>query len=129
MKQADKPTEGELEILSVLWNTGPATVRQVHREIAALRGQPVAYTTVLKLLQIMTEKGLVAREESSRAHVYRAAVEKEQTQRRLLADLRDKAFGGSAAQLIMQALSGPPATAEELQEIREMLDRFEGGKR
>lgn len=127
-ERKQRPTEAELEILNVLWDKGPASVRQVHTAIETHRGEPVLYTTVLKLLQIMATKGLVRRQQSGRAHVYEASVPKEQTQRSLLADLRDRAFAGSAAQLVMQALSGKPATPEEIREIRDLLDRFERGE-
>jgi BlaI family transcriptional regulator, penicillinase repressor len=114
-----KPTEGELELLRVLWTKGSATVREVHDEIAQQR--PLGYTSVLKLLQIMTEKGLVQRTESSKAHLYRATVSQEETQSQMLRDLSDRLFSGSAAQLAMHALSMEPANAEELKEIRKLL--------
>lgn len=119
-----RPTDAELAILSVLWDRGPSTVRDVH-EVLAER-QPTGYTTVLKLMQIMTEKGLVVRDESQRAHVYEARYSEQRTQRQLLSDLAERAFGGSAAKLVMQALSGRKATPGELNEIRELLDRLEG---
>jgi BlaI family transcriptional regulator, penicillinase repressor len=121
-----KPTEGELAILRVLWAEGPSTVRQVHERLAGAR--EVGYTTVLKLLQIMAEKGLVRREEQGRAHLYRAARSEQQTQRQLLDDLLERAFGGSAATLVLQALSSRRASPEELAEIRRLLDR-KGGLR
>jgi BlaI family transcriptional regulator, penicillinase repressor len=116
-----KPTDGELAILQVLWQRGPCTVRQVHEHLARDTG----YTTVLKLLQIMTDKGLVRRDESQRSHVYAAAQPAQATQRQLLADLADKAFAGSAAQLVLQALSAQRATPGELAEIRKLLDTYE----
>ena len=116
-----KPTTAELEILSALWRTGPATVRQVQEAI----GREQAYTTVLKLLQIMTEKGLVERSEDNRAHIYRAAQSKGATQTRLVEDLVERAFGGSAASLALQALSRKRATPEEIAEIRRLLDEHE----
>ncbi len=116
-----RPTEGELAILGVLWEKGEATVREVH---VALGGEG-AYTTSLKLLQIMTEKGLVKRDVSQRTHVYRAAEGGEKTQRRILRDLMEKAFGGSAGQLVLRALSAKRASAEELAEIRKMIDSYE----
>jgi BlaI family penicillinase repressor len=122
-KPATRPTDTELAILSVLWGEGPSTVREVHRRMAAVN--PVGYTTVLKLLQIMTDKGLVRRDESSRAHVYEAAVSQERTQRHLVGDLLDRAFEGSAGRLVMQALEARPATDEEIEEIRQMLDAHE----
>ena len=120
-----RPTAAELEILGVLWEQGPSTVRQVHEVLDGRK--PTGYTTVLKLLQIMSEKGLVAREESARAHVYRAAAAREETQGQLVGDLVDRAFGGSAAELVMRALSTRPASQEELDEIRRMLDSYRGG--
>lgn len=119
-----KPTEAELAILRVLWAGGPSTVRQVHEQLAGARD--VGYTTVLKLLQIMAEKGLVRREEQGRAHLYRAARSEQHTQRQLLDDLLERAFGGSAATLVLQALSSRRASAGELAEIRRLLDRKEG---
>jgi BlaI family transcriptional regulator, penicillinase repressor len=119
-----KPTDAELAILRVLWAGGPSTVREVHEVLA--RERSVGYTTVLKLLQIMTEKGLVLRNETERAHVYRATHSEEQSQRRLLQDLLERAFGGSAQKLVMQALTTKPASPEELAEIRRLLDDLEG---
>ena len=113
-----KPTDGELAILRVLWSLGPCTVRQV----AEALGRDTGYTTALKLLQIMTEKGLVLRDESERTHIYRAASTEDQTQRQLVTDLLDRAFGGSAATLVLQALATNKATPEELAEIRKLLD-------
>jgi predicted transcriptional regulator len=118
-----RPTEAELLILRVLWRRGPSTVREVQDHLE--RERHPGYTTVLKLLQIMAEKGLVARDESGRAHVYRAAVAEEETQSRLVGDLLDRAFGGSAAQLVLRALSSRPASVEELAEIRRLLDAYE----
>ena len=119
-----RPTDAELSILRVLWERGPSTVRDVHEELN--RNTPTGYTTVLKLLQIMTEKGLVVRDEANRAHIYESRYGEQKTQRQLLSDLADRAFGGSAAKLVMQALSGRKATAEELGAIRELLDQMEG---
>jgi predicted transcriptional regulator len=116
-----RPTDGELSILKILWERGPSTVREV---LQALPGD-TAYTTALKMLQIMTEKGLVARDESSRSHVYRPAESREQTQGELATDLVDRAFGGSAAALVMRALSAKPASADELAEIRTLLETLE----
>ena len=121
-----RPTDAELEILNVLWQRGAATVREVHDELSARKA--TLYTTVLKMLQIMTEKGLVERDESQRAHLYRPAVARDETQRQLLNDLLARAFDGSATKLVMQALSGSEASAEELTEIRAMLDDFERGR-
>lgn len=116
------PTKAELEILRVLWRLGPSTVREVQE---ALEHGP-AYTTVLKFLQIMTDKALVTRDESGRAHVYEAAVSETATQQRLLSELVDRAFDGSAARLVMQALSSTPASPEEIEEIRRLLDQMKG---
>ena len=115
-----KPTDAELAILRVLWSRGPSTVRQVHEVLS--RERPTAYTTALKLLQIMTEKGLVARDERDRTHVYHPRLSEEQTQRQLIGDLLDRAFGGSASKLVMQALAARKATPEELGQIRRLLD-------
>jgi predicted transcriptional regulator len=120
-----KPTAGELEILGVLWRRGPSTVHEVRD--ALVHGQRVAYTTVLKLLQIMGEKGLVTRVSPTRPHVYRATAEAG-VKRRLVADLLDKVFDGSAMNLVMQALSARPASRDELQQLRELLDGLEGDR-
>jgi predicted transcriptional regulator len=122
-----RPTDAELAILSVLWQRGASTVRDVHEELS--RSQATGYTTVLKLLQIMTEKGLVVRDESQRAHIYEARHSEQRTQRQLLGDLLDRAFGGSPAKLVLQALSGRKTSAEELSAIRELLDQLEGETR
>ena len=115
-----RPTDAELGILHVLWDRGPSTVRQVHDVLS--RERPGAYTTALKLLQIMTEKGLVERDERDRTHIYRARLTEEQTQRQLLRDLADRAFGGSAAKLVIQALASRRATPDDLREIRRAID-------
>jgi len=120
-----KPTDGELGILRVLWANGPSTVRQV---LDAL-DRDTGYTTALKLLQIMTEKGLVRRDERERTHVYSATHSEDQTQRRLVSDLLDRAFGGSAAKLVLQALSARTTSADELDEIKRFLDKKRGGSR
>jgi BlaI family penicillinase repressor len=119
-----KPTAGELEILQVLWRNGPSTVNDVQALLA--RGDRVAYTTVLKLLQIMYEKGLVKRDDSSRPHVFRAAVPEAQVKRRVITDLLDQVFEGSAMSLVMQALSVKRATPAELRRLRQLLDEMEG---
>jgi BlaI family penicillinase repressor len=119
MRKLPKPTEGELELLRVLWGKGSATVREVHERIA--RQRPIGYTSILKLLQIMTEKGLVQRTESAKAHVYRASASQQATQSQMLRDLSDRLFSGSAAQLAMHALSMEPANAEELEEVRQLI--------
>jgi len=117
---APRPTDAELAILRVLWDRGPSTVRQVHEVLA--RDRQAAYTTALKLLQIMIEKGLVERDERDRTHVYRARLGEEQTQRQLVRDLADRAFGGSAMKLVVQALASRRASAEELRDIRKAID-------
>jgi len=122
-----RPTGAELEILGVLWERGPSTVREVHDRLA--RGRELGYTTVLKLLQIMAGKGLVRRDESQRAHVYAARTPAEQTQRQLLGDLLERAFGGSAALLVQQALSSQKTSAEEIARIRAYLDALEEEKK
>jgi predicted transcriptional regulator len=120
-----RPTGAELEILAVLWKRGPSTVSEVQE---ALDKSPAAgYTTVLKFLQIMLAKGLVERDEAKRTHVYAAGAPQEQTQRQLVGDLLDRAFAGSARNLVMQALSARKASAEELAEIRKLLKEFERG--
>lgn len=118
-----RPTEAELAILQVLWRRGPSTVRAVHEELVARAA--TGYTTTLKLLQIMADKGLVARDESRRAHVYRAVVGEEPTQRRLVRDLLDRAFAGSAAKLVARALSERLASEEEMVEIRRLVEEIE----
>ena len=119
-----RPTDSELTILRVLWRGGPATVRAVHDELSKL--QDTGYTTVLKMLQIMTEKGLVRRDESERSHVYEPVCSEQQVQRQLLGHLLERAFGGSAQKLVLQALSAKKSSPEELAEIRKLLDRIEG---
>src|SRR4051812_47202666 len=115
-----RPTDAELSILRILWERGPSTVRQVHDALA--RERQAAYTTALKLLQIMTEKGLVDRDERDRTHIYRARLSEETTQRQLVRDLLDRAFGGSASKLILQALATRRASADELRDIRKAID-------
>jgi predicted transcriptional regulator len=119
-----KPTAAELEILQVLWRNGPSTVNEVQSVLA--RGDRVAYTTVLKLLQIMFDKGLVNRDDSSRPHVFRAAVPEARVKRRVITDLLDQVFDGSAMNLVMHALSAKRATPEELRRLRQLLDEIEG---
>lgn len=119
-----RPTEAELEILQVLWQHGTCTVRDVHEVLNRRTG--TGYTTALKLLQVMHEKGLVERDESQRAHVYTAAVSKERTQRRFLSDIVKRVFDGSSSRLVLQALGEHKASREELHEIRELLNRLDG---
>lgn len=120
-----KPTNAEVAILRVLWSRGPSTVRDVARAL----GREPEYTTILKLMQNMTEKRLVRRDESSRSHVYEAAQPKAQTQRQLVADMLEKVFDGSAANLVMEALAAAKTSPEEIAEIRKLLDKKRGGRR
>jgi len=121
-----RPTDGELAILRVLWQLGPATVRQVQEALNPDR--ETGYTTVLKLMQIMHEKGLLTRDERERTHVYRATLSEEHTQQQLVDHLLERAFGGSARQLVMQVLSSRKASSKELAQIRGLLDELEGGR-
>jgi BlaI family penicillinase repressor len=120
-----KPTNAEVAILRVLWARGPSTVR----EVAKAMGREAAYTTILKLMQNMTDKQLVRRDESSRTHVYAAAGTADETQRQLVADFIDRVFDGSAAKLVMQALASSKTSPKELAEIRKLLDGHRGGRR
>jgi predicted transcriptional regulator len=122
-----RPTEGELGILRVLWEAGPLTVRDIQKILNESR--PTGYTTVLKLLQIMTEKGLVARDEECRPQIYRAKNSQEQTQRQLVRDLLDRAFGGSVRAMVLQALVAKKSSPAELEEMERLLDKFEGGEK
>jgi len=122
-----RPTDAELAILRVLWRLGPCTVRRVQEELN--RNQPTGYTTVLKMLQIMTEKGLVGRDESERTHVYEATLPEEETQKQLVRDLLERAFGGSARRLVLHALSVKQTSKKELAQIRRLLDKLEGGSK
>ncbi|MBN8733649.1 MAG: BlaI/MecI/CopY family transcriptional regulator [Acidobacteria bacterium] len=127
--QADlpRPTDAELEILSVLWRLGPSTVREVHEVLS--RERATQYTTTLKMMQIMAEKGLLERDESSRSHVYSACQPRERTQSQLAGHLLERAFGGSARSLLMGALSAKKASREELAEMRTLLDEYEMGRK
>jgi predicted transcriptional regulator len=127
MQPATRPTDAELAILRVLWERGPSTVRQVFEVMS--EEKDLGYTTVLKMLQIMNEKGLVERDATDRVHVFTTAQSQTQTQRNMLNDLLDKAFGGSSTSLVMQALATRKASPEELAEIRKLLDQAEGRKR
>ena len=118
-----KPTSTELEILGVLWDRGPSTVREIHEVLA--KSRPLGYTTVLKLLQIMTEKQLVRRNEEARAHVYEAQQPAGATRQQLVGDLLERAFSGSASQLMMHALAGKQTSRDEIDEIRRLLDEYE----
>ena len=122
-----RPTEAELEILRVLWERGPSTVRQVHEALAVAR--ETGYTTTLKLMQIMADKGLVTRDESSRTHIYTPRASQESTQQQLVSDLVTRAFGGSAAELVLRALSAHTASDDELAEIRKLIEEEQEGRR
>jgi BlaI family penicillinase repressor len=125
--QQRRPTEAELIILRVLWDSGPRTVREIYKVLAASQpDKAMGYTTVLKLLQIMTEKGLVARDESQRPQIYRAAYSQQHTQRQMVGDLVQRAFGGSVKALVLQALATKKSTPEELEAMERLLDKFEG---
>ena len=125
MRERKKPTRAELAILRTLWSRGPSTVR----DVAAALGREDSYTTVLKLLQIMTEKRLVRRNDSERSHVYEAVRSEDQTQKQIVADLLERVFDGSAAKLVLQALATGKASPEELAEIQKLLDARRGGRR
>src|ERR1700682_1711465 len=128
MKQPPhKPTASELEILRVLWNRGPSTVREVHDSLS--QKKDLGYTTVLKLLQIMTAKGTVRRNETQRAHVYEACLPAEQTKRQLAGDMLQRVFEGSASELMIHALEGRRTSKKELDELRRLLDEYEGRSR
>ena len=120
MPSAPLPTDAELDILAVLWRLGPATVREVHDAL----GKDCGYTTTLKQMQLMTEKGLLKRSERFRSHVYESAVPQEQTQKQIAGDLLRRVFGGSASSLVMGALAAQPASADELAEIRKMIEAY-----
>src|SRR5436309_3016718 len=121
-KDQPRPTESEIQILAILWERGPSTVRSVHEAL----GRDTGYTTVLKLMQIMTTKGLVARARLGKQHVYRPAATEQRTQKRLVGELLDRAFGGSVRKLMVAALSAQRATPEELRQIRKLLDEASG---
>jgi predicted transcriptional regulator len=127
MPRLPRPTDSELAILRVLWDRGPSTVRAVHEALVGAR--ETGYTTTLKLMQIMAAKGLVKRNESERTHVYTARLTQDQTQRQLVADLVQRAFGGSAAALMQQALSAHPASPEELTKIQHLIDDYKASKK
>lgn len=124
MSKHPKPTDSELNILRILWEKGPLTVREVHDNLDATRQK--GYTTTLKLMQIMTEKGLVKRDESQRAHIYDAQIRQQDTQQNIVRDLLDQVFNGSTTSLVMQALSAKKASVEDIEKIRKMLDEYEG---
>jgi predicted transcriptional regulator len=125
--QPPRPTDAELEILTVLWSIGPATVREVYEVIS--RRRAVQYSTVLKFMQIMDDKGLLRRDQRQRAHIYKAARPRQRTQQQLAADLLERAFSGSAKALLLGALSARKTTQDELTEMRKLLDEYRKGKR
>jgi predicted transcriptional regulator len=126
-QQTVRPTKLELSILKVLWESGPLSVREIQNILDSRK--PTGYTTVLKMLQIMTEKGLVDRDETVRPQIYRARYSQEQTQRHLVRDLLDRAFGGSVKALVMQALASRKSSPKDLEAIEKLLDRMEGGSK
>jgi predicted transcriptional regulator len=128
-KNLPRPTETELEILRVLWKHGPSTVRQVHKILNGERKTEVGYSTTLKMFQVMTQKGLVERDETVRPQIYTTCVPQEQTQRQLVKDLLKRAFGGSLRQMVMRALPDEEATNEELEQLGQLLDKFEEKKK
>ncbi|WP_276498533.1 BlaI/MecI/CopY family transcriptional regulator [Pontibacter litorisediminis] len=125
LPQIPKPTESELEILQVLWQHGPSTVRFVHEELS--KNKEVGYTTTLKIMQLMTEKNMLEADKSSRSHIFKPLLQEEDTQQQLLSRFLDTAFRGSASKLVMQALGNSRTSKEELDEIRNLLDKLEGG--
>ena len=125
MARLPRPTDSELAILRVLWDRGPSTVRAVHDALVDAR--ETGYTTTLKLMQIMADKGLVTRDATERTHVYTARLTQDQTQRQLVADLVQRAFGGSAAALLQQALSAQPASPDELKKIKKLIADYKKG--
>ncbi|HVX61855.1 MAG TPA: BlaI/MecI/CopY family transcriptional regulator [Pirellulales bacterium] len=121
-----QPTEVELQILRILWQRGGATAREIHNLLAEVEERETTYSTTVKMLSVMLDKGLVKRDETASPQVYRAAASQKHTQRKMLRDLIEKAYDGSAMSLVMQALSSTRATAEELAEIRQMVEELEG---
>jgi len=124
-ERTQKPTAGELEILRVLWERGPSTVREIHQTLSEKKD--VGYTTVLKLLQIMTAKGTVRRNEEQRAHIYQACQPAQKTKRELAGDVLQRVFAGSARDLMMHALQGRRTSRHEIEELRQLLDEYERG--
>ena len=126
-KRLPRPTDGEMEILNVLWDLGPCTVREANE--ALNRKKPTGYTTTLKLMQIMVDKGVLCRDESSRRHVYSPAISEEGTQKRMVKDLLDRVFSGSAEKLVVRALSAKRISAAELGRIKKLVEEMVGGRR
>jgi predicted transcriptional regulator len=127
MKNNPRPTESELDILNILWTRGPATVRQVHEELSQIK--PSQYTTTLKLMQIMAEKGLLHRDETDRSHVYRPVVERTEAQRQMVGHLMERAFGGSARDLLIGALGAKRTSKKELADLKRLIEDHEKGKK
>jgi predicted transcriptional regulator len=127
MKNNQRPTEAELDILNILWTRGPATVRQVHEELSQIK--PSQYTTTLKLMQIMAEKGLLHRDETDRSHVYRPVVERTEAQRQMVGHLMERAFGGSARDLLIGALGAKRTSKKELADLKRLIEDHEKGKK
>ncbi|MEZ5940584.1 MAG: BlaI/MecI/CopY family transcriptional regulator [Planctomycetaceae bacterium] len=123
-RNGTRPTQVELDILQVLWRQGPSTVRAVHEVLS--QGKELTYTSTLKTMQVMHEKGLVARDESQRSHIYEAVVQQKSTQQQFVCDLVDRVFGGATEQLVVQALSSRSVSTDEIAEIRKLLDELEG---
>ncbi len=123
-KASQHPTDAELAILQIIWEAGPSTVREIHDRLGETSS--TGYTTTLKTMQIMTDKGLVKRDASSRAHIYAAKIGRERTQRGMMGDLLERAYRGSAGKLALQALSSQRATRAEIEELRELLDKMSG---
>lgn len=128
-EELPRPTDSELSILRVLWESGPCRVREMAEALSAERGEEVGYTTALKLMQIMHGKGLVERDESERSHRYSAAVSQSVTQKQVLSRVTDRLFGGAASELVMQALSSQPSSVGDRERIRELLDELESAER
>ena len=126
IKKSFKPTESELEILQILWDRGSCTVRDVHEELS--KTKETGYTTTLKLMQIMSEKGLVVRDETSKTHVYQSAISRQKTQKQFLDKMIDGLFSGSSSQLVIQALGNQKTSKDELEEIQKYLDNLKAGK-
>jgi predicted transcriptional regulator len=122
-----KPTDAEMKVLNLLWERGPLTVREVHEQLTAAK--PLQYTTILKVMQVMTSKGLLERDDSERSHVYRPTVAREQVQRQLARHILELAFGGSTGSLLLGTLEAQPASKKELAELRKILDEYEKGKK
>jgi predicted transcriptional regulator len=126
INETPRPTESELDILNILWDHGPATVRQVHESLSKMK--PSQYTTTLKIMQILAEKGLLTRDETDRSHVYHPRLSRQEVQQQMATHLMNRVFGGSARSLLVGALGGRKASKKELAELRQLLDEHESGK-